>query len=394
MMRSTRSPVADVSGERPRGAPHSACIRRPPPDRGGDVLVARLASRAYAWVATHRGQFPAGSVPPGEPVSGRRATRAPPPPPVRRVRRASAGEHEPGGDEDGQQADRPLQDDGVALAADDGADRPHRAAGTPRRRSAAATARSCSPARPRPRPGRRAAAPARPSGASRSSRPWCPPRPPASGPPSTGRRAVRRPVPARARPSTPPSSRVALPRVSTVQSASRAPPAPTPVGAARHNRGHGPVTSRRRHRSQQRHRRRHRARPRRRGVPGGLRRPPGRPDRAARRRDRRRRRSPATSPTATRWPALAGGGRRHAATCWSTTPAAPSAPTRSPTADADDWRAMYEVNVLGTLQVTQALLPALRASRRRPDRQHRARPPAGSPTRAAAATPPPSTAPR
>lgn len=32
------------------------------------------------------------------------------------------------------------------------------------------------------------------------------------------------------------------------------------------------------------------------------------------------------------------------------------------TADADDWRAMYDVNVLGVLQVTQALLPALRAS--------------------------------
>ncbi len=32
------------------------------------------------------------------------------------------------------------------------------------------------------------------------------------------------------------------------------------------------------------------------------------------------------------------------------------------TADPDDWRAMYEVNVLGTLNVTQALLPALRAS--------------------------------
>ena len=31
-------------------------------------------------------------------------------------------------------------------------------------------------------------------------------------------------------------------------------------------------------------------------------------------------------------------------------------------ADPDDWRAMYEVNVIGTLQVTQALLPALRAS--------------------------------
>ena len=32
------------------------------------------------------------------------------------------------------------------------------------------------------------------------------------------------------------------------------------------------------------------------------------------------------------------------------------------TADPADWRAMFEVNVLGTLQVTQALLPALRAS--------------------------------
>ena len=31
-------------------------------------------------------------------------------------------------------------------------------------------------------------------------------------------------------------------------------------------------------------------------------------------------------------------------------------------ADPDDWRAMYEVNVIGALQVTQALLPALRAS--------------------------------
>ncbi|MEU8822014.1 SDR family oxidoreductase [Streptomyces sp. NPDC048636] len=31
-------------------------------------------------------------------------------------------------------------------------------------------------------------------------------------------------------------------------------------------------------------------------------------------------------------------------------------------ADPDDWRAMYEVNVMGVLQVTQALLPALAAS--------------------------------
>jgi NADP-dependent 3-hydroxy acid dehydrogenase YdfG len=32
------------------------------------------------------------------------------------------------------------------------------------------------------------------------------------------------------------------------------------------------------------------------------------------------------------------------------------------TADPEDWRAMYDVNVLGTLHVTQALLPALLAS--------------------------------
>ena len=32
------------------------------------------------------------------------------------------------------------------------------------------------------------------------------------------------------------------------------------------------------------------------------------------------------------------------------------------TADAEDWRAMFDVNVIGVLQVTQSLLPALRAS--------------------------------
>ncbi|RYV51811.1 SDR family NAD(P)-dependent oxidoreductase [Pengzhenrongella frigida] len=34
------------------------------------------------------------------------------------------------------------------------------------------------------------------------------------------------------------------------------------------------------------------------------------------------------------------------------------------TGSVDDWRAMFEVNVLGTLRVTQALLPALRATGR------------------------------
>ena len=48
-------------------------------------------------------------------------------------------------------------------------------------------------------------------------------------------------------------------------------------------------------------------------------------------------------------------------------------------ADPEEWRRMFDVNVLGLLHVTQALLPALRG---------------GSPTRAAAGTPRPSTAPR
>ena len=34
-------------------------------------------------------------------------------------------------------------------------------------------------------------------------------------------------------------------------------------------------------------------------------------------------------------------------------------------ADVDDWRRMYEINVLGTLRVTKALLPLLRKRRRR-----------------------------
>ena len=49
-------------------------------------------------------------------------------------------------------------------------------------------------------------------------------------------------------------------------------------------------------------------------------------------------------------------------TSWSTTPAAPSAPRPVAEADADDWRRMYEVNVIGLMQVTRALLPALVAS--------------------------------
>ena len=41
---------------------------------------------------------------------------------------------------------------------------------------------------------------------------------------------------------------------------------------------------------------------------------------------------------------------------------------REPVEDAsdEDWRAMYESNVIGTLRMTRALLPVLEAQRRRP----------------------------
>ena len=150
-----------------------------------------------------------------------------------------------------------------------------------------------------------------------------------SGRPSTGRRAVRRPVPARARPSTPPSSRVALPRVSTLQSASptraRAHPGRRPPGTIGAWTSHespsspepaaasGPPP-------------RAPSPPRGSGCsapPAGPTGSPGSPTRSA------ARRSPATSPTATR---SRPSRRRSAtpATCWSTTRAARSAPIRWP----------------------------------------------------------------
>ena len=128
---------------------------------------------------------------------------------------------------------------------------------------------------------------------------------------------------------------------------------------------------RRRDRSQQRHRRGDRPRPRRARASAcvcAARRTDRIEALAARdrrhgrhlRRHRRRRRSPALAD-----------GRRRLLTCWSTTPAARSASTRSTDADPDDWRRMYDVNVLGLLRVTQALLPALRASGDGADRQRR-----------------------
>ena len=119
---------------------------------------------------------------------------------------------------------------------------------------------------------------------------------------------------------------------------------------------------RRRHRSQQRDRGRDRPRPRRtRGTPWCC---------AARRSDRIEALAEEIGGTAVTCDVtVAGVGRRARrgasatrCTCWSTTPAARSASTRSAEADPDDWRRMYDVNVLGLLHVTQALLPALRAS--------------------------------
>ena len=59
-------------------------------------------------------------------------------------------------------------------------------------------------------------------------------------------------------------------------------------------------------------------------------------------------------------------------------------------ASVDEWRAMYEVNVIGTLQVTQALLPALKASGAGSSSTS-GRSPAERPTRVVVATPLPST---
>ena len=71
------------------------------------------------------------------------------------------------------------------------------------------------------------------------------------------------------------------------------------------------------------------------------------------------RRSPSTSPTRPRRGLRRAASR--AATCWSTTPAARSGSNRVAEADEERWRWMYEANVLGTMRMTRALLPALTA---------------------------------
>ena len=54
--------------------------------------------------------------------------------------------------------------------------------------------------------------------------------------------------------------------------------------------------------------------------------------------------------------------RSRPATCSSTTPAARSGWSPSAEADEEQWRTMYESNVLGTMRMTRALLPRLIAS--------------------------------
>ena len=43
--------------------------------------------------------------------------------------------------------------------------------------------------------------------------------------------------------------------------------------------------------------------------------------------------------------------------CWSTTPVAPKGLATVAEAVEEDWRWMWETNVLGTLRMTKALLP-------------------------------------
>ena len=68
------------------------------------------------------------------------------------------------------------------------------------------------------------------------------------------------------------------------------------------------------------------------------------------------------------------------ATSWSTTPAAPR-PGAGRRRAAEDWQRMYDVNVLGSLRVTRALLPKLIARRRRARGDRRPRSPGSRPLR-------------
>ena len=59
---------------------------------------------------------------------------------------------------------------------------------------------------------------------------------------------------------------------------------------------------------------------------------------------------------------LADGGGRHAERAGQQRRRRLRLGARSPRRTADDWRRMFEVNVIGLMQVTRALLPALIAS--------------------------------
>ena len=129
----------------------------------------------------------------------------------------------------------------------------------------------------------------------------------------------------------------------------------------RHHESHD-ATHGSRDRREQRDRRGDRPRPGRRRVPRRLRGAPVGPDRASSPRRSAASRSRATSPTSDVGGGAGRGGRPRARRAGQQRRRRLRRRRRSPTADVDDWRAMYDVNVLGTLNVTQALLPALLAS--------------------------------
>ena len=132
---------------------------------------------------------------------------------------------------------------------------------------------------------------------------------------------------------------------------------------------------------------------RRRWLPGRLRGPRRERIERAGRRDRRpggRVRRHRSGRRSAAWPTRSGA----VSTCWSTTPAAPSGRRPSAEAEAEDWQAMYDVNVLGTLQRHPGAAARADRQRRRRADQHGLDGRPRSRTKAAAATRLPSTASR
>ena len=137
--------------------------------------------------------------------------------------------------------------------------------------------------------------------------------------------------------------------------------------------GHEP--HRRRHRRLQRDRRGHRAPAGRRGLPRRRRRPAARPARRRWPTRSARRALPldVTDPTP-RWPRSPAALDRVDVLVNNAGGAFDAEPVAD--ADLDCGQRMYDVNVLGTLRVTKALLPALRRLRRAATSWSSARPPA------------------